>query len=383
MAGHVGNFFTNIARSLTSGTKSVVGIDIGSSSIKIVQLNNVHGQAVLKTYGELALGPYSSKAVGQVVTLPNEKIVEVIRDLFSEAGVSIKKAEFAIPHRASLFVPMEIPKLSEEKLGEVIKIEARKYVPVPISEVSLDWWEIPGKNNKSQSSDGGPEKPPKKKSPGARPEMMNIMAVAIHKDVIDQYQQIASTLELQTGFIEIETFSTLRSTIRDAKQPTVIVDLGASTSKMVIIDDGIVRLSHTINKGAQDITQAVASSMNIDFTKAEEIKRRVGLVEKIGGDSLHSVISPTVEYVFSEVSRVMIDYQKRQNVSIDKIYLVGGGSQLRGLTEIVKNKVYADVVIGAPFDRVSTLPFLKEILKEIGPSFSVAIGLALRGLEEN
>ena len=378
MANQVGNFFTNIARSLVSGSDSVVGIDIGSSAIKIVQLKNVRGQAVLKTYGELSVGPYATLAIGQIANLPSEKLVEIIRDLFREAGVNTKNAEFAIPHRASLFVPMEIPKLSEDKLADVINIEARKYVPVPISEVSLDWWQIPDRENKAEASAGAP-----KQGITGRSEMINIMMVAIHKDVIDQYQQIASTLGLQTGFIEIETFSALRSTIRDTRKPAVIVDLGAATTKMVIVDEGIVRLSHTINKGAQDITQAIATSMSIDFAKAEEIKRQVGLVERVGGDSLHAVISPTVEYIFSEVSRVMIDYQKRQAVSIDKIFLVGGGSQLRGLVDIVKNKVYADVVIGTPFDRVSSLPFLNDVLKEIGPSFAVAIGLALRGLEEN
>jgi len=124
---------------------SVLGVDIGSSAIKIVQIKKKHGQAVLETYGELALGPYGGHGIGQAVVLPTEKIAEAVSDLLKEKEVNIttRKCGLSIPFTSSLMSLVEMPKVSDKQLGVMIPIEARKYIPVPISEVMLDWSVIP------------------------------------------------------------------------------------------------------------------------------------------------------------------------------------------------------------------------------------------------
>jgi type IV pilus assembly protein PilM len=355
---------------------SAIGLDIGSSSVKVVQLRKDRGQVVLETYGELATGPYGGASVGQSVNLSPEQVITLVKDLFNEATITTKVSGLSIPLRSSLLTSIEIPDLAKDNLDQVVPIEARKYIPVPISEVALDWWVIP-KNTLESMDDGQSEV----KAKG--PATTGVLVVAIHKDTINQFQVISSGVGLDAKFLEIETFSAMRSSLQNDLGATVVVDLGASTTKVAVIDYGVARLSHTINKGAQDITHAIARSLNIPFGKAEEIKRKIGLVEKVGGGSLLATLSPTVEFIFSEVNQVMINYQKKHNRSVDKVILIGGGATLKGIKEVATHHVSAPIVFGNPFERVATPAFLGPVLTEIGPSFAVSIGLALRVLQES
>ena len=347
-----------------------MAIDIGISSVKLVQLRKEKGKAVLETYGELACGPYNNLSVGQATNLSIEKTIELLKDLFKEANVTTKAAIFSIPLRSSLIVSVEVPEMARNNLAEVIPIEARKYVPVPISEVMLDWWIIP-----RSSADQAAEE----EKAGSK---MEVLIASIHKDTIRQYQEIASQLKLDIDSFEIETFSSIRSVIPNNLVATAILDLGAGTSKIAIVDYGIVRLSHTIDKGAQDITVAISKSLSLPFTKAEEIKRKLGLVGDVEKGDLVEMVSPMVEYIFAEASKVMLKYQKEHQRSIDKIVLIGGGALLKGVLELAKSIVGVPVVIGLPFDKVEAPAFLNNVLKEAGPEFAVAIGLALRKLED-
>lgn len=372
------NWFNKLAGSnkfsLFRKGNSVIGIDFGSSSIKVIQLKNDKGRAVLETYGELSTGPYGGLTVGQAVTLSSDKLSYLLNDLFGEANVTTRTGAISIPLRSSLLVPIKLPEVPGAKLEEMIPLEARKYVPVPISEVELDWWVVPKNDLSSNDKDDDNNK--------KMASMLEIFIAVIHKDTLRQYEEVSRQAKINTRFFEIETFSAMRSVLQDNLSTVVIVDIGAATTKMVVVDRGTIKLSHTISKGAQDVTLAISRSMNITFAKAEEIKRKVGLAEKIGAGDLVSIASPTVEYIFSEVSRIMLDYQKEHNRSIDKVLLIGGGALLKGIMEVAKENIYTPVEFGSPFSRIEAPAFLDKVLAEIGPSFAVSIGLALRVLEE-
>lgn len=364
-----------LVKSVKPGEKSAVAIDLGISSVKIVQLRKEKGKAILETYGELACGPYNSFAIGQATNLSQEKYVEILKDLFKEANVTAKVGAMAIPLRHSLIVTAELPEIDESRLPEVIPLEARKYVPVPISEVILDWWMVPrSQTGISNDNSGGAGNPPVRK--------MEVLIASIHKDTVRDYQEMARDLGLEVDAFEIETFSSIRSVMPNDLSATAILDIGAGTSKIAIIDYGIVRSSHTIPKGSQDITIAVSKALNVPFAKAEEIKRRLGLVGRVEQGDLVEMISPIVEYIFAEANKVMLQYQKEHKRAISKLVLIGGGALLKGILEPARGVVGIPVVQGLPFEKIETPPFLDNVLKEAGPEFAVAIGLALRKLED-
>lgn len=374
---HMANFFNNILKSLSkSGETSVVGIDIGSSSIKVVQLRRKNGRAVLETYGELALGPYASIEVGRATKLSPEKIVEAINDVLTEANATTTSCALSIPMRQSLVSIIRMPQMKDAQLAQMIPIEARKYIPVPISEVALDWFVIPKIDPDPEDYMGVPEG--EHKMP-----QVEVLVVAIHNDVLQSYSTIVTNAKLDASFFEIEMFSTVRAVIEAGDNtPVLICDIGAGITKAYIVERGVIRDSHVINKGSQDITLNISQSMNVSVEFAEKLKRNFGRNTREQDEQIKEIIDLAVLPILSEVNTVMLNFQKRYNKNISKVFLIGGGALLNGIDQKAQERLAIPVFFGDPFAKVETPAFLEGVLKQTGLAFATSIGLALRKLQE-
>lgn len=374
------DFLKNVFNSSMAQNNSAVGIDIGSSAIKVVQLRKEKGKAILETYGELALGPYNGLEVGQATVLPNQKIAEAVVDILREAHVTTVNAGISIPFSASLMSLIEVPKISDSQLAQTVPIEARKYIPVPIAEVNLDWWQIPEIPKSYIDEVTLAEKKDKPETAG--PHKVEVLIAAIHKDTVTKYQQIVAAAKLNATFFEIELFSTLRSVLRRELAVTMVVDVGASSTKVFIVERGVLRSSHTINKGSQDITLGIARSLTIPVKQAEEMKRTLMQSGKINDADVMSVVELTTTYILSEISRIALNFERKYNTVIHKVILAGGGVLLDDFMVQAKKELQMEVALANPFQAVEAPAFLEPVLRTAGPEFAVAIGLALRKLEE-
>ena len=377
---------TFFSKFFNQGESSALGVDIGSSAIKIVQIKKKNGQAVLETYGELALGPYVGVGVGQAVILTTDKIAQALTDLMREKEVNIttKKCGISIPFASSLMSVIEMPAVSSKQLAVMVPLEARRYIPVPISEVMLDWSVIP-KSEVREEDSSEYTTTEERSSAGATKasaalSKVDVLIVAIHNETIARYQEIVAKSGLEAGFFEIEIFSTMRAVLDEALRPVMIMDIGAASTKLYVVERGVIRSSHTINRGSQDITLTISKSMGLSLERAEIMKRQVGAAGK--DKNLTDVIILTLDHIFSEVNNALLAFEKKYNKTVSKVILVGGGSALKGLAELARNNFKTDIVIADPFNKVSAPAFLENILKETGPEFAVAIGLALRKLSE-
>ena len=353
---------------------SAIGIDIGSSFIKVVQLKKKGGKAILETYGELALGPYANLVVGQMTNLSAEKLAEAITDILKESNITTKNAALSIPFSASLVSMIQLPKLSEGQLDSIIPIEARKYIPVPIGEVSIDWWVVPRPNEYEGEEDG--------ETPDIKNQKIDVLIAAIHSETVSKYQDVVNRVQLENIFFEIEMFSTIRSTFGHDMKLIMVLDMGAGTTKLSIVEYGVVKISHSVGRGSQDITVSLSKSLGVGMEEAEKIKREHGLIEQNGNNKIIETISLSTDYIFSEVNRVLLNYERKFGKTIGKIVLTGGGVLLPGFREKAKEMLKAEVVYGDPFSKVEAPAFLEGLLKEAGPEFAVAIGLALRKLQD-
>ena len=364
----------------TGGKKegSVIGIDIGSSSIKVVQLRKNRGAAILETYGELALGPYADLEVGQATNLPAEKLAEALTDIMREANVTTKDAGISVPLSASLVSLITLPTRDPKELARMVPIEARKYIPVPISEVALDWFVLPEENAKYLGTPSG--KGDKGDQTGAN-KKSDVLLVAIHNDTLNKYQTAAQGAAVTPTFYEIETFSTARSTLVQDVSPAMIVDIGAASTKMYIVEFGIVQVSHAVPKGSQDITLALSKSLTLSIPEAETRKREQGL-STADGTATDESISLSLDYLLTEAAHVLLAYQKRSNKVVSKVVLSGGGSAMKGVMEYAKKFIDAPIELANPFAKTETPAFIEDALKNAGPTFAVAVGLALRKLQE-
>lgn len=369
--------------SLKSTDGSVVGVDIGTSSIKVVQLRASRGVAVLETYGEIALGPYAQNPIGKTVRVSAEKIAEALTDLMKEANITAHEASVSIPFSSSLLTVIDLPKVDAESLKRIVPIEARKYIPVPVSDVVLDWFVIPHEDAGSSAFDviGAADRA----KVGNKQE---VLLVAIHNDILHTYQTVSANANLKVDFYEIEVFSAIRATIDHGIAPLLMVDLGASTSKLYIVERGIVRLTHIVTAGGQNMTETLARSMSWEFEKAERVKRERGLRESTSysrteNESINTALLSTLSRVFGEVNRVLLSYGERSNKNVARVILTGGGASLPGLVDVARKSLNAEVTIADPFSHTEAPAFLDEVLKQIGPGFAVSVGLALRKLKHS
>lgn len=354
---------------------SVLGIDIGPSSIKIVQLKKRKGRAILETYGELSLGPYVGLEVGRATNLDVEKLSQAVVDVLRESNVTTNKCGISIPMGASLVTFIKLPKASEGQLAQMIPLEARKYIPVPISEVSLDYLVIPQSDSVASEYETSVEKPAEK--------TVDVLLVVIHNDAVQKNKEITKIAKLEAGFSEIEIFGAMRAVLEPGNSPQMIIDFGSGSTKMYIVERGILRTSHMVARGSQDITLAISKSLGITVDEAEKLKKEKGLLPRTGGEmDIQEITSLTLDYIFSEISRTLLSYQKKTNKNISKIFLTGGGVLLKGLREKAEASFNVPVVMADPFSKLEFPAFLENVLKEAGPSFAVAIGLALRRLQE-
>lgn len=369
----------SIANMFSSAHKgSSVGIDMGASSIKVVEVEKVDERAVLKNYGEISLGPRAGVSAGQATNLSPESLAESLTDLLQEAGISPRHISFAIPFSASLLSVAELPDVGRKELESMVPLEARRYIPVPLSEVSLDWWVLPKRKLEQKTET------PVTGTPASAAKIEVIIA-AIHNEIIKKYEVIQRVAHLASDatHFEIEIFSTLRAVVGRDLSPIMVIDIGAGSTKLALVDEGVVRGSHVVSMGGQDITLALSKSLNISFAQAEEKKCRTGIIGDEEGRDVAIVAELILTNITNEASRFVQNYERKYGVKVAKFILVGGGARLKGVEKVIAES-FPEVLItlGDPFARLDTPAFLAPTLNDLSPNFAVAVGIALKGLEE-
>ncbi len=353
--------------------KSVLGVDIGSSSLKVVQLRKEGGKAVLETYGELALGPYGGSEVGQATNLSAEQITETLKDLLREAKVTTTNCGVSIPFARSLLTLVRLPYRKDPKEQRtVIELEARKYIPVPVSEVQLDWFVVPEAEPAQFSEEES------SRDAASKGETIEVLLVAVHNDELSLLQSIVAGAGLTASFYEIEIFSTIRAVVEDPVKPVMVMDVGAASTKTYVVEHGVVALSHAISAGSQDITRAISVSGNLSIARAEALKKEEGIrgAGALGNPEL------VFSRIFSEARRVLMQYETTHKKSVTSIVFTGGGGVTKELGTYAKEVFSIDVRVADPFAKTEAPAFMRQVLEEIGPEFAVAVGLALRKLRE-
>ncbi len=377
------NYMDSILASIKSvfsglgGTKDnrVVGIDIGTSSIKVVELKKEGGRVVLDTYGALALGQYNEGGhIGQVTNLSVELLTKALVDVLQEAKITSTNIVLGIPSVSCIIFTLQLPTEIEEKdLSTVIPSESKKFIPVPLADVSLDWYVLP------RREDSGNEA--RVLSETGNAATMSVLVVATLNDTLAKYVDVAQKAGLPVDSLEIEVFSHIRSVMTRELYPVMIVDIGASKTKLTIVEHGIVETFRLVNKGSQDMTLAISRSLELSFEQAENLKKENGLISPPEYPRLAESVKIQLSDIFQETNAAILGYEKRYNKNIGKIIFTGGGAMTHGLLDYAEQSFASELVIADPFVKVEAPVFLSGVLKKTGPEFSIAIGLALRKIQ--
>ncbi len=338
----------------------VVGIDIGTHSTKVVQLKYAEERAILETYGELLSGGYlrGGETGGGILRYLDDELTALVKDVLQESNVTSKDAIMSVPAHSSFVTKVSFPRVPKEEISKAIPYEARKYIPIPMSEVVLDWDILEPRSDDREKTE--------------------VILVAVPREVIQKYRRIAETTGLRLRALEVETFSAIRSLVFRDPAPTLVIDLGHRSTALAIVDRGKLQSSHSITHGSQELTRAIAQGLHVNEERAEIAKRDVGLSERVEEKDITSILTPPIDALFAEVERGLSIYNRKAERKVQKIALTGGGSHLKGLVEYAASYFGIEVTRGDPFARVVAPAFMQSTLRDIGPNFSVAVGLALR-----
>lgn len=343
---------------------SVAGIDIGMSSIKVVQLRKESERGILETYGELKTAAYlksgDAASGGGFLRFLDADIIGMVTDVLRESNVTTKNAVVAIPAVSSFVTMIELPTKDKKEVAKSVPFEARKHIPVPISEVALDW----------QIIDEGDSAPADAKT--------KVVLVAVPIEVLNKLTRIIEATKLNVRGMEIETFSMVRSLVGHDKTVTALVNFGSQSTTLAIVDKGVVMLSHNLERGSIELTNALSRGLGITTERAEAFKREIGLSSRPEDREITSVMTPLIDILLADLERIVSSYDRRTERKTEKINITGGGAKLKGLVDQVASRFGVETIQGNPFARVTYPAFMQPILKDLGPSFSVAAGLALR-----
>lgn len=352
-------------------TKRSLGIDIGTSAIKIVELSRFGKRKKLENYGEIKAEIFFKKPFRtfekDTLTFSERDVARGILAILEEANIKLKKAIFSIPDFSTFFTTFDLPPMSKEELPQAIRFEARKHIPLPISEVTLDWQIIEGK--------------PSQKTP------LRILLVAVPNRIISQYQEIARLSNLEILALEPEVFGLIKSLIEERTEISILeekriialVDIGARTTTCSIIDQGILKISHSFDTSGDDLTRVVADSLSINLEEAENLKKKYGLLPS--PQEINKILSPLIDLILMEIEKISQSFYHQKGRRVEKIIIAGGAALLPGILKYFSDFLKIEVEIANPFSYLFYPPILEKTLKEMGPAYAIAVGMALGGLE--
>ena len=344
-----------------------MGVDIGTSAIKVVELSREGKGVKLENYGEISSQILLERPFRKVernsILLSDQDIARAINAIFNKAKIHTREAFFSIPDFSSFFTFMELPPMAQEEINSAVQFEARRHIPLPLSEVTLDWIIING----NQKQAGGPPK-------------LKILLVAVPHEVINQYQNIANLSQIRLASLEAEVFGLVRSLVKDKKGIVGLVDMGAQSTTFSIVDQGLINATHSFDISGNELTKVLSNSLDIGYNEAEVLKKKHGIASP--DKSVGGIISPLLDLLARDIEKISQHFYQVEGKKIERIIFAGGGALLPGLIQYLSGLFQRPVSIANPFEGIIYPKVLEENLKTMGPSYAVAIGVALRGFEK-
>lgn len=378
---------------LFSNSTSYLGIDIGTSSIKMVELENFKGQAKLKTYG---YSDISTNVLHGTSERNNEIVANYIDTVAKKSKVQTRQVVAALPTFSVFNFIITLPPMPKKDLAAAIKWEAKKFIPVPIEEMILDWkilnkkrvkvdegfkgkLSIFDKKKKDQDGDDGSAEAKKAAETMPMDKNYRILLTAAPKSLVARYIDIFRRANMNLLSLETEAFALSRSLMGNDMSTVMIVDVGATTADICIIEQGVPILNRGIDTGGEFITKTIMNSLNVNQERAEQFKRDFGLSTS-GNKNIPDVIQKSLNSIINEIRYVFEMFENQGDSKIDKVILTGGSAFLPNLPEYLSELLKLSVIIGNPWDRIIYPLDLEPILHEIGPRMSISIGLAMRDI---
>lgn len=335
----------------------MVGLDIGSKTIKIVELEKTRDSYKLKASG--IIGYKSSTPEHLADDKELAVLSDVIRKLHKEAKIVGREVVASIPETQVYTRMIRLPMLTDSEISSAIKWEAEQYIPFPVEEAVIDYQIIDRKEN-------------------ATPPQVYVLLIAAPKVLVNRYVKLIQMSKLDLIAVETELMAISRS-ICPVDQTVLVADFGARSTNIAIVKNSALMMSRSIPTAGDALTRAVAQGLGIEAQQAEEYKKTYGLAEQNLDGKIKSILYPILRMVSDEIKKAVHYFQSEAESEQPKsIILTGGSAGMPEVASIMTELLGIEVLIGNPFTKIQIDPVVVKQLANFSPYYSVSVGLAMR-----
>lgn len=364
-SGSFKHLFETDLMSMLTPRRQLVGLDIGSSAIKLVQLKETKGRYSLQKFGVKPLEP---EVIVDGTVMDEGRVVSAIRELFDEHRVKNKQVAISISGHAVIVKKINLPPMPDEELPGQVKLAAEQYIPFDINEVNIDFHVLPADPAAEQQGD------------------MSVILVAAKKDKINELTELVKGAGLFPMIMDVDAFAVENMHAINypmaQDETTALVNIGASVMNVNIVRAGSSVFTRDIPLGGNRYTEALQREMGMSFEDAEESKKKKQR-DDAGAGSMADVVSGVNAEVASEISRT-VDYFRTStpNVELDRVLVCGGVANAKGLIQQLGERMQIPVEVADPFGEIDVTKsdVDPDLLTELAASAAVGVGLALRAV---
>lgn len=350
--------------------EEIFGLDIGSNSIKAVELDQQDGRFRLRTFG---YHPAPSGAIFSDSEIDQKELSKYIRELVDESGIASNNVITAFPESLVFTRVIEVPAVDEKDLASAIEWQAEQYIPMPLTEIKLSWMVL----DKELLEQG------RRTKDGKKPKV-KILLVAAPNTLVNRYLNIVREARLTPVAFETEIVAITRSlttNIEETDPTTLLMSIGASTTDLAVVSGGVIQFTRSIGTGGTALARAISQELGFDMNQAEEYKKAYGLLEDQLEGKIMKVIKPVFDVIVNEVERAIMYFQTHNpSNTVRRVVLTGGTAQLPGLVVFLAKTLGLEVQVGNPWQSIIVPEKFKSKTEQLENQvvYAVSAGLAMR-----
>lgn len=334
-----------------------VGLDIGTRTIKIVELDRSGRGFSLRGSGVVGYSGTPIEKLEDEQEIAN--LGQNIRRLAKEANISSKEVVIALPETQVYTRNVKFPLLTDQEIASAVRWEAEQYIPIPTKEAIIQHQILERREN-------------------VNPPEVSVLLVATPRNLVEKYVKVIQLAKLEAVAVETEVMALVRA-LASAEQVVLLVDFGARSTDIAIAKNGKLSFTRSIPTAGEALTRSVAQSFGIEYQQAEQYKKAYGLASNQLEGKIKNALAPVFNMVTDEIKKAIHYYQTEEKGQVPQAALVSGGTA--GMPEMISamsSSLGLEVVIANPFSRIQMGQDVRNSLSGYAPLYSIAVGLAMR-----
>lgn len=342
-------------KEILSGPRSYLGVDIGTTSIKAVEMKSGKQRPKLINYALFEISGHLQRINAALQTsslkLYDREVADYLKLVVKKADFESRQAVASVPAFSAFTTLIDIPMLSEEETGQTLQFRAKQYIPLPADSITIDWVKVGERTNESGN------------------KVQQIFLAAIPNNNVKQYQNIFRMAGLELAALEVDGFSLARALSVSESKAVLIVDIGSRSTSFLLANNGLLKSISQSDFAGNSLTQSIARGLGISVRRAEDLKRLKGLSDMSSGPDreLSTLLLPSLD--------VIINTAKRAKGDATSVVLTGGGACMPGVEDYFKREMNLPVHKAKPFVGIDYPSELELLTDKLGPLLATAIGL--------